>query len=799
MSLIRVFAGVSRSNSFTLAEILLVLEDRGDSKKFLLSGVSFFIACNLLCFTTNSSLSSVTRLSISFCENFSHSSKKFENACEELTSYSSFSFLLVLCKSISSSVDDGITAGFRRYLHYQLLPFQIRFQPNKGPSELLIVSHNVCKLNFGGADGRLKLASDRLNVFLQISQLKLLSSECSLVLCDSVDSEPLMLSVSENVDCILLQDMEIFLIIICIQTQIEQHHSTSVYFINFSYLGTTFRGIQRTVKVLENGTKTNDIYTVQGVIELALQRLRPINEIDSIISSRTDAGVHAISTTLHVDLERPDKKAYNPHYITSYLNTTFYKHQIPIRINSTLLIPADFPNFHCRHSAVGRSYLYRLAVPKPNEQSAVSKRDKNFSNRFIPIEEIDRCYFLQNANFNYEAVDQVLSLFVGTHDFRSFMGMSKEIKQKHCMFSIRKIHNLTFTQSQSLSTILNKTIVEKFYNFYDVRVTAKSFLYRQVRKIVGTLISVGYEKHTKKDVYELITIPGTHNWPSSIKLVPACGLYLCEVLYRTMSLLLSIQAMKEKLKSTNTIITTIDGKKINDNGEIISTSAHGYVVDTKPDKIPASIIEGLFLGSQDCVDITVLTVHHITNILSIGVEVDINFPRSIKRKFIECLDLPTTIIHDILNEACSFIDQVLKKGQKLLVHCNAGVSRSSTIIIGYLILYKNMNFCDAYSLVKSKRECIRPNDGFMKQLTFLLAGDGCSGSSVVSFESCSYKYFSVSVGSPLCRLSINHSKSELLVLLEIVVELRVFGIEVIVVAKLVEPVSLIVTPARLSA
>lgn len=112
------------------------------------------------------------------------------------------------------------------------------------------------------------------------------------------------------------------------------------------------------------------------------------------------------------------------------------------------------------------------------------------------------------------------------------MGMNKGVKEKHCMFSIRTIHNLTFNRAQSSSTSFNKTLSEDLYDFYEVQVTAKSFLYRQVRRIVGTLISVGYGKHNKKDVYELITIPGTHIWPTSIHIAPACGLYLCEVLYR---------------------------------------------------------------------------------------------------------------------------------------------------------------------------------------------------------------------------------------------------------------------------
>lgn len=112
------------------------------------------------------------------------------------------------------------------------------------------------------------------------------------------------------------------------------------------------------------------------------------------------------------------------------------------------------------------------------------------------------------------------------------MGMNKTVKQKHCMYTVRKIYNLTFTKVPSLTTTFNKSITEENYDFYNIQVTARSFLYRQVRRIVGTLISVGYGRHNKKDVYELITIPGTHIWPSNIQQAPACGLYLCEVLYQ---------------------------------------------------------------------------------------------------------------------------------------------------------------------------------------------------------------------------------------------------------------------------
>ena len=51
-----------------------------------------------------------------------------------------------------------------------------------------------------------------------------------------------------------------------------------------------------------------------------------------------------------------------------------------------------------------------------------------------------------------------------------------------------------------------------------------------------------------------------------------------------------------------------------------------------------------------------------------------------------------------------------------MVHCMAGVSRSVTLSISYLIKYKRMTFNHAFNLVKSRRKIICPNDGFIDLL-----------------------------------------------------------------------------------
>jgi protein-tyrosine phosphatase len=47
---------------------------------------------------------------------------------------------------------------------------------------------------------------------------------------------------------------------------------------------------------------------------------------------------------------------------------------------------------------------------------------------------------------------------------------------------------------------------------------------------------------------------------------------------------------------------------------------------------------------------------------------------------------------------------------------NAGVSRSASIVIAYLMKNRNLTFDSAYKFVKEKRTKIQPNPGFIAQL-----------------------------------------------------------------------------------
>lgn len=192
-----------------------------------------------------------------------------------------------------------------------------------------------------------------------------------------------------------------------------------------------------------------------------------------------------------------------------------------------------------------------------------------------------------------------------------------------------------------------------------------------------------------------------------------------------MDLLTLIQSKKKTLKHSQTIVTHTNGNRTlcdGDNTQLLSvnpTTAYGFIIDTKPDTTASCIISDfLYLGSQDSVNENNLRALSISHILSIGTDINCIFDTSlnIKRKFISCLDLPETNLNDIIKESNDFICECRENNGHILVHCNAGVSRSTTIVIAYLILKCNYNFDDAYEWIKSKRNSIRPNDGFVRQL-----------------------------------------------------------------------------------
>lgn len=130
----------------------------------------------------------------------------------------------------------------------------------------------------------------------------------------------------------------------------------------------------------------------------------------------------------------------------------------------------------------------------------------------------------------------------------------------------------------------------------------------------------------------------------------------------------------------------------------------------------SEIVPGVFLGSwKEACHLDLLLNMGITHILNCSGLKNM-YPEKFEYMKIDIEDDENTNIAKYFNKANRFICNTLVKKGKVLVHCFAGVSRSPTLILAFLIRKRRYKFIDAFNLVKSKRRCIDPNSGFIQQL-----------------------------------------------------------------------------------
>jgi predicted protein tyrosine phosphatase len=63
-----------------------------------------------------------------------------------------------------------------------------------------------------------------------------------------------------------------------------------------------------------------------------------------------------------------------------------------------------------------------------------------------------------------------------------------------------------------------------------------------------------------------------------------------------------------------------------------------------------------------------------------------------------------------------FVQGAVRDGGQVLVHCHAGVSRSSTIVLLHLMINTGLPLHEAYSQLKAARPVVSPNRGFWAML-----------------------------------------------------------------------------------
>lgn len=184
---------------------------------------------------------------------------------------------------------------------------------------------------------------------------------------------------------------------------------------------------------------------------------------------------------------------------------------------------------------------------------------------------------------------------------------------------------------------------------------------------------------------------------------------------------------QSKLRHTTTRVTNSLGQMVFESkspsgtfetcGRSIDSNVSFLKIESSPDEKLHYVIDRLYIGSQDsALNLPALNEYKITHILNVATGIENAFPEQYKYLNIELLDLPETNIRQMFSQTNEFIQQAMTHNGCVLVHCNAGISRSASIVLAYLLGVHYMKYEDAYELLKAARSIISPNIGFVRQL-----------------------------------------------------------------------------------
>ncbi|RZB96704.1 protein-tyrosine-phosphatase MKP1-like [Glycine soja] len=136
------------------------------------------------------------------------------------------------------------------------------------------------------------------------------------------------------------------------------------------------------------------------------------------------------------------------------------------------------------------------------------------------------------------------------------------------------------------------------------------------------------------------------------------------------------------------------------------------------DKECSRIAEHVYLGSDTVAkSVELLRRHGITHVLNcVGFVCPEYFKTDFVYKTLWLRDSPSEDITSILYDVFDYFEDVRNQGGRVFVHCCQGVSRSTSLVIAYLMWREGQSFEDAFHYVKIARGVTNPNMGFACQL-----------------------------------------------------------------------------------
>eukprot|EP00435_Cladocopium_sp_Y103_P043713 s2915_g12.t1 len=132
------------------------------------------------------------------------------------------------------------------------------------------------------------------------------------------------------------------------------------------------------------------------------------------------------------------------------------------------------------------------------------------------------------------------------------------------------------------------------------------------------------------------------------------------------------------------------------------------------------ILENLYLGGVEAVsDHSQLTSQGVRAICVCCREFEIpskSFATGIDYYRVDVEDMSKEPLEEFLEEATDFIYSWTSQNLPVLVHCRAGVSRSASVVLAYMVRFANFTLNDAFVYLRAARPAVTPNLGFMEKL-----------------------------------------------------------------------------------
>ncbi|XP_037085970.1 dual specificity protein phosphatase 22-B-like [Pollicipes pollicipes] len=129
------------------------------------------------------------------------------------------------------------------------------------------------------------------------------------------------------------------------------------------------------------------------------------------------------------------------------------------------------------------------------------------------------------------------------------------------------------------------------------------------------------------------------------------------------------------------------------------------------------VLPGLFVGSyRDSKNLAQLSTNNISHIVAVHVTAK-KWYKDKNYLLISAADTPQQNLLSYIPRCNDFIHSARQGGGAVLIHCLAGMSRSVTVALAYIISVTSLDYRTALQAVRAARPIANPNDGFLKQLT----------------------------------------------------------------------------------